>query len=173
MVYLSRGCMVASMLAASLWLGGIVALGAVVAPVVFRVVPAPTNADAMTLVFRRFDAVAVGCAVVVMVAEAARASAEHARLGVSGVIRVGAALAGSALAAWQAFDLAPKIEALHRSGAVRGVGAAGAELDAAHRLAESEAKAQVAFVAVFLVASVLSLASQARDHTEERRAERR
>jgi Domain of unknown function (DUF4149) len=160
--------MVASMLAASLWLGGIVVLGAVVAPIVFRVVPAPTNADAMTLVFRRFDDVAVACAVVVLVAEAARASAEHARLGVSGVIRVGAALAGSALAAWQAFDLAPKIEALHRGGAVRGVGALGAQLDAAHQLAEGEAKAQVFFVAAFLVASVLSLASQSNANAGER-----
>jgi len=160
--------MVASMLAASLWLGGILVLGAVVAPVVFRVVPAPTNADAMTLVFRRFDGVAVACAVVVLVAEAARASAEHARLGVSGVVRVGAALAGSALAAWQAFDLAPKIEALHRGGAVRGVGPLGAQLDAAHQLAEGEAKVQVFFVAVFLVASVLSLASQSNASARER-----
>ncbi len=152
--------MVASMLAASLWLGGILVLGAVVAPVVFRVVPPPINADAMTLVFRRFDGVAVACAVIVLVAEAARASAEHARLGISGVIRVGAALGGSALAAWQAFNLAPKIEALHRSGAVRGVGDLGAQLEAAHRLAENEATVQVVLVAAFLIASVLSLAAQ-------------
>jgi uncharacterized membrane protein len=165
--------MVASMLAASLWLGGILVLGAVVAPVVFRVVPSPTNGDAMTIIFRRFDGVAVACAVVVLVAEAARASAEHARLGVSGVIRVGAALGGTALAAWQAFNLAPKIEALHRSGAVRGVGDLGAQLDAAHRLAENEAKAQVLFVAAFLVASVLSLASQAQTPSRGSAQERR
>jgi uncharacterized membrane protein len=163
MGYLSRACTVASMLAASVWLGGILALGAVVAPIVFRVVPAPTNADAMTLIFRRFDGVAVACAVIVLVAEAARASSEHARLGGAGIVRVGMALGGSALATWQAFDLAPKIEALHRGGAVRGVGDLGAQLDAAHRLAETEAKVQVFFVAAFLVASVLSLASQGGD----------
>ena len=44
-----------STLAAAVWLGGILVLGAIVAPIVFHEVPAPTSADAMTHVFLRFD----------------------------------------------------------------------------------------------------------------------
>src|SRR5437879_1887369 len=58
------------LLALAVWAGGLLALGAVVAPIVFRVVPAPTSADAMTLVFRRFDVVAITCAAIALVAEA-------------------------------------------------------------------------------------------------------
>src|ERR1019366_877438 len=57
------------LLAASLWLGGIVVLGAVVAPAVFRIVHAPDSADAMTIVFLTLDKVALRAAVVVAVTE--------------------------------------------------------------------------------------------------------
>ena len=53
--------------------GGFATLGAVVAPLVFGIVPAPASADAMTAVFRRFDSVAIVCAVVVLVAEGGHA----------------------------------------------------------------------------------------------------
>ena len=48
-----------AILAVAVWLGGLAALGAVAAPVVFSRVPWPSSADAMTIVFRRFDAVAM------------------------------------------------------------------------------------------------------------------
>ena len=50
--------------AIGVWLGGLVALGAIAAPVVFAIVPMPASADAMTVVFRRFDLVAMACAAV-------------------------------------------------------------------------------------------------------------
>src|SRR5688572_13404979 len=58
------------LLALALWLGGLVVLGAIVAPTVFRIVPAPTSADAMTVVFRRFDVIAIAAGVVALVSEA-------------------------------------------------------------------------------------------------------
>ena len=57
---------IVTLLALSLWLGGMIVLGAVVAPIVFSVLPLPTSADAMTLVFRRFDAIAVTSAAIVL-----------------------------------------------------------------------------------------------------------
>src|SRR5512143_616848 len=61
-----------ALLATGVWLGGILVLGAIVAPIVFREVPAPTSADAMTLVFTTFDKLAMTCAAIVAVAEVVR-----------------------------------------------------------------------------------------------------
>src|SRR5579859_6957127 len=61
--------------AIALWLGGMLALGAIVAPAVFHIVPAPWSADAMTVVFRRFDSVAMASAAVVLAVEVGRAAA--------------------------------------------------------------------------------------------------
>ena len=58
-----------TVLGAAMWLGGMLTLGAIVAPVVFTIVPAPTSADAMTVVFRRFDVVAVTCAALMLACE--------------------------------------------------------------------------------------------------------
>ena len=69
----SRILTIVALLAVAVWLGGLTALGAVAAPVVFSTVPWPSSADAMTIVFRRFDAVAMACAAIVLATEAARA----------------------------------------------------------------------------------------------------
>ena len=70
-----RTLAIVALLAVAVWLGGLVALGAVAAPVVFSTVPWPSSADAMSIVFRRFDAVAMACAAIVLATEAVRAVA--------------------------------------------------------------------------------------------------
>lgn len=151
---------VVQVLAIALWAGGLVALGAVVAPIVFRVVPAPTSADAMTLVFGRFDRVAIACAAVALVAEAAFAAAARrggkaTRLDVvrAGALTIAAALA-IAIGAW----LSPGIAALHHAGAVRGFGEAGLALEKMHRLAESFAKAELVMLVVVVALSIAKVA---------------
>jgi hypothetical protein len=137
-------------LALALWAGGLVVLGAIVAPTVFGIVPAPTSADAMTVVFRRFDGVAIACAVIALLAEAALAW----RGGVSrrlDVLRGGATAVAAALAITEGAWLSPRIQALHRGGAVRGFGDAGLELEHLHRIAESVAKTELALLAAALV----------------------
>jgi len=134
-------------LAAALWLGGLVVLGAVVAPVIFRNVPAPTSADAMTLVFRRFDRVALACAAVLLSAEVLRVVL-RARIDRADVARGMAAVGASALATWLALAVSPRIEALHRAGAIRGLGDLGRELDTVHALAENLARVELALLAV-------------------------
>ncbi len=150
-----------AILAAALWLGGMIALGAIVAPVVFRVVPAPANADAMTLVFRRFDSLAMACAVAVLVIEALRAVGAEAMTRLDAA-RLGSALVASGLAIVQGLFLSPAIEALHLAGAVRGVGDLGMELDAKHQLAEMGGKLQALMLVAFIVLHVVTVARRAR-----------
>src|SRR5271165_1109743 len=93
---LDRAASSVALLALAVWLGGLVALGAITAPIVFAVAPYPQSADAMTLVFRRFDHVAMACAAFVLGAEAVKAARRRGPRGMTGVDAVRAA--ASALA---------------------------------------------------------------------------
>ncbi len=139
-----------SLVALAVWLGGMATLGAVAAPLVFGIVPAPASADAMTAVFRRFDGIAVTCAALVLVVEAAHAALRKPVLG-RDLARGGLAVAAAAFAIVEAVMVSPHIARLHAEGAIRGLGAAGLELDRAHHLAESLAKTELTLVAVVLV----------------------
>ena len=157
----SRVASVVALLALSVWLGGLLALGVVVAPVVFTMVSWPANADAMTVVFRRFDVVAMTCAALVLAAEAARALArvgftrgDHARALLASLAAAAAVLEGT--------RVSPRIAALHTAGAIRGVGAAGMELARLHDLAELCGKTEVVLLAVVVALHALSLSAGAR-----------
>jgi len=152
---LRRGAAVLGMLAAAVWLGGLVVLGAIVAPTIFGNVSMPASADAMTLVFRRFDLVAMSCAAILLGTEAARvlarvpfARVDHARAG-AGVLAALAAVA-------EGESVSPRIAALHAAGALRGRGADGLELDRLHHLAEALGKAEVALLVAVVVLQVLA-----------------
>lgn len=133
-----------NLLAVALWLGGLVALGAIVAPTVFHNVPMPTAADAMTRVFRRFDRIAMACAAVAVITEALRLRARPSSR--AGWLAAGLVVVAAALAVVEGVHFSPAIESLHRSGAVRGRGASGQELDELHRWAERLAKIEVALL---------------------------
>lgn len=149
----ARPVLVVYTLAVALWCGGKATLGAVVAPVVFRTVAAPASADAMTRVFRRFDTVALACALVAICCEAwlvlrARAPAPG-RLVRARPIALGIATVAAAVgASW----LSPAIERLHLGGAVRGFGPDGLELERLHAWAERLAKGEL-----LLLVGLLSL----------------
>lgn len=137
-------------LAIAAWAGGLVVLGAIVAPTVFRIVPAPSSADAMTVVFRKFDAVAMTSAAIALVAEATLflKDGKSTRLDlVRGSAAVVAGMLAIVVGAW----LSPGISELHRSGAIRGLNDAGIELERLHRLAETAGKGQLALLLVVLV----------------------
>ena len=136
-------------LALALWAGGLVTLGAVVAPTVFGIVPAPTSADAMTVVFRRFDRIAMTCAALTLVAEALLAWCGGPRTR-GDLARAAVVFLAATFASVSGLWLSPAIEALHRAGAVRGFGAAGLELERLHRIAESVAKTELALLALVL-----------------------
>jgi hypothetical protein len=148
-----------AVVALALWLGGLVALGACAAPLVFGLVPAPWSGNAMGAVFRRFDSIAITCAVVVLACDALRtvtaprgrrqSPAERAR----GLFAIVAAVA----AIYSGIQVSPKIIALHVDGAIRGFGEAGMALEKLHRLAETLGKIEITFGLVLLVLQVFTL----------------
>jgi len=139
------------MLGIAVWLGGLVALGAIAAPVVFSIVPYPSSADAMTAVFLRFDRVAMSCAAVVLAAEALQAGT-RVPFAAPDYVRTALSALAAALAVAEAKIFSPRIAALHGAGVVRGVESAGLELAKLHDTAEWLGKAQL-----ILLFSVLSL----------------
>lgn len=125
-----------------LWIGGMIALGACAAPFVFEMTPAPTSGYAMGAAFARFDQIAIGSAVILLGAEVARtlvagrrsrALAARARRLLAVLMALGAVYTG--------LQITPRINALHRDGARRGLGEAGAELERIHHHAEAIGKA--------------------------------
>lgn len=146
-------------LAIAAWAGGLVVLGAIVAPTVFRIVPAPSSADAMTVVFGRFDAIAMTSAAIALVAEATL-FLEDGRPTRVDIVRGSATVLAGVLAIVVGTWLSPSIAALHRSGAIRGLNEGGVELERLHRLAESAGKGQLALLLVVLVLVLAKLAKR-------------
>jgi hypothetical protein len=167
-VRLEVGAAAVAVIALGLWVGGLVALGACAAPIVFHVVPAPLSGDAMGAVFRRFDALAITCAVIVLGCEAVRILSARRPAGgdphaapsapsLSARTRTALAIAAAAAAIYGGTQLSPKIIALHAAGAVRGFGPDGTELERLHALAESIAKIEVAAGLLLLALEVTTL----------------
>jgi hypothetical protein len=144
-----RATAVVALLAIAVWLGGLLALGAIAAPIVFSVAPWPSSADAMALVFRRFDLVAMTCAAIALGTEATQRLA-RVRFFTVDHVRSGAIALAAAMAVLEGTCISPRIAALHAAGAVRGMGSAGAQLARLHDLAEWCGKGQL----VLLVAAV-------------------
>jgi len=151
-----------ALLAAAVWLGGLVALGAIAAPVVFSVAPWPASADAMTIVFRRFDVLAMACAAIVVATEAARAAARVPFARVDGA-RTAVGVLAAAAAVVEGAIVSPRIAALHAAGAIRGVGAGGAEMARLHDAAEACGKTEVLLLAAFVVLNAVTLSRVGRD----------
>jgi hypothetical protein len=157
-VALRRATSAVALLAVALWLGGLVALGAVAAPIVFSIVPLPLSADAMTVVFRRFDRVAMGCAALALVTEAvcALARASFRRIDMA---RAGVTALAAAAAVFEGTSLSPRIAELHSGGAIRSVAEAGMELARLHDMAEWCGEAEVVLLAVVVVMHVLAFST--------------
>lgn len=138
----------------TLWASGLVVLGAIVAPTVFRIVPAPHSADAMTVVFRRFDQVAIygGCLALFMESLAAWRRKKTTPFDLGRAVALGFAWA---LALLTGVWLSPGIEALHREGALRGLGESGLRLERLHSLAEAVAKGELLLLVTVLVMLVV------------------
>jgi uncharacterized membrane protein len=140
----------------ALWIGGLLVLGAIVAPSIFGHVRAPDAASAMTIVFRRFDRVALVCAAALLGCEVAFAMTTRP-IGRSDLARAAVVVGMSGLCIWQATVLSPRIESLHRAGVVRGEGELGVAFERAHKLAEGSAKTQVVLGLGYLVLLVAGL----------------
>jgi hypothetical protein len=136
-------------LAVAVWLGGLIALGAIAAPLVFANVSFPQSADAMTLVFRRFDMVAMTCAAIAMASEAAKVAGRVA-FGRADHLRAGLTVVAAVLAVGEGTLVSPRIAALHGAGVMRGMGVAGETLSHLHDIAETLGKTELVLLAIVL-----------------------
>lgn len=153
-----RAAAALAVLAAGVWVGGMVALGACAAPAVFNLTPAPYSGDAMGVAFARFDQIALGAAVTLLAAEVARtwAAGGRARLPVARVRRI-AAFVIAGCAAYLGLVLTPQINDLHKAGVRRRVGPEGAALDAIHRRAELVGKIETGLGVALVMLHVFTL----------------
>lgn len=146
-----------AVVALGVWVGGMIALGACAAPLVFGMVPAPLSGDTMGAIFRRFDALAIGSAMVALAAEAVRIAAQRSPSTLGDRARGGVALLAAACAVTGGLAISPRIVALHAAGAIRGLGEGGAALERLHRIAESLGKVEVALGIAAIVLHVATL----------------
>jgi len=150
----------AAVLAAGLWIGGLVALGACAAPFVFRLTPAPFSGDAMGAAFARFDQIALGAAVVILACEVVRTwIARREPRGTAARVRRIVAVVMASFAAYEGLLLTPRILELHRAGARRNVGPEGAELERVHVRAEQVGKLDLSLGVALIALHVFTVAS--------------
>jgi hypothetical protein len=117
----------------------------------------PASADAMVVVFRRFDAVAMTCGAIILSTEALRRAVPRVVFARADFARASVSVAAAAAAVFQGTRLSPRIAELHAAGVVRGLGAGGVELSRMHDLAESCGKVQVILLVTLVVLHVASL----------------
>jgi hypothetical protein len=145
-----------------------VALGACAAPAVFRLAPAPYSGNAMGTAFARFDHLALGAAVVLLAAEVTRTWAAGARARTLWPrLRRLLAIAMAGCGAYVGLVSTPQINGLHQSGAQRGQGPAGVQLDVIHKRAEAVGKAETLFGVALVLLHVLTLPARRPEDADE------
>ena len=155
---LDRVAATVAVLCAGSLFGGLIALGACAAPMVFRMAPAPFSGNAMGAAFARWDRVAVILSGLLLVCEVVRtwAARGRSRRLVPRIRRV-AAIIVALSAVFIGTKLSPRILELHENGARRGEGAEGAELDEVHRRAELVGKIEAALAVALVGLHVFTL----------------
>lgn len=148
--------------------GGLVALGAGAAPLVFGMLPRPIAGNVMGEIFSRWDRVAMGASGVLLVAEIVRTWAARARARqlLARLRRIAAVLVALCVA-YIGTALSPRIMELHRSGVHRGEGDQGAELEAVHRRAELVGKIEMVLALGLVALHVFTLRARNEDEDEE------
>lgn len=164
---IDRAAASVAVLCAGALVGGLVALGAGAAPLVFSMLPRPIAGNVMGEIFSRWDRVAMGASGALLVAEivrtwAARGRARH----LVPRIRRMAAIVVALCAAYIGTALSPRIMELHRAGVVRGQGELGADLEAVHRRAELVGKIEIALALGLVALHVFTLRAR-QDEDEE------
>jgi hypothetical protein len=165
-----RIAVVAAVLSAGVWAGGLVALGACAAPFVFALTPYPFSGDAMGAAFARFDGITIGCATVLLGSEIVRTVAARGRQTLATRLRRYVAILMAAGAVYASLLLTPRILELHRQGARRNVGSEGAELERVHGRAELVAKAELALATLLVALHVFTLRAARDDDADDEEA---
>ncbi|HRI69427.1 MAG TPA: DUF4149 domain-containing protein [Polyangium sp.] len=145
-------------LAAGLYIGGLVALGACAAPAVFHLTPTPFSGDAMGAAFARFDQVAIGASVVALGSEIARTwSAGLPGRTTPARIRRLCAIVMALCTTYIGMTLTPRINEMHKAGVRRDETPQGQVLEAIHRRAELVGKVGLFFGVAFVSLGIFTL----------------
>lgn len=155
-----------AVLCAGSLIGGLTALGACAAPMVFALAPAPYSGNAMGAAFARWDRVALVASGLLLVCEIVRtwAARGRARTVIARVRRFAGVLVALAVT-YIGTSLSPRINELHEQGVRRGEGEQGAVLEAIHKRAELVGKIELALALGLIVLHVFTL--RTRDDEEE------
>lgn len=140
------------MMGLALMIGGMLALGAFTAPVLFRAMPRPEAGEAMTLIFRRYDSVLlVGLGLVVLGEVLRLLSAGLPTLTPVIGIRFGvmALLVGMML--YSILTVNPQIEAMQKAGVTHGATEEGKRFSETHQMSEKLYKIELAVAVVLLI----------------------
>jgi hypothetical protein len=147
--------------------GGLLALGAVVAPLVFRS-GISGAADLMTSIFTRFDKVAIALVLVALATEAVSVVVRGGPMTRLRVARGALVVLFSLGVAVQSGVLSPTIARLHAEGVQRYVGPRGMEFDRIHNWSSRVGKLTVSLAIAAVVAVLLerrTAVSPARDRS--------
>jgi hypothetical protein len=165
---IDRGAATVAVLAAGIWMGGMIALGACAAPFVFRLTPDPYSGEAMGAAFARFDQIAIGAAIIMLGAEVARTFVQGARgRSLPARLRRLLAILMAAGAVYSGLVLTPQILGSHRAGVRQGVGAEGAALAQIHQRASAIGKIEIVFGVALVALHVFTLRLRRPDEDDE------
>jgi hypothetical protein len=164
---LDKGATIVAVSALGLWVGGLVALGACAAPMVFEMTPYPFSGRAMGAAFSRFDSIAIGCSVLVLGCEIVRTLLALKRRPRSGAIlprlRRYGAIVMAAGAVYTGMRLSPEIMQLHEAGVRRNVGVEGEQLEAIHAQAELIGKTLIPLALIVIALHIMTLGARRED----------
>ena len=146
---------VVATLAVALWLGGMLALGAIAAPEVFGQLEREVAGPVMGAIFGKFDRLVLVLIGVLIASEGVRVLIEGVR-GKLALARIGTVLVLIGLALTSALWLGPSINELFEQGVRRGVGDAGDDMDRLHDLATLLGKVAFVFAAAWLTLGIIA-----------------
>ncbi|MBL9026429.1 MAG: DUF4149 domain-containing protein [Myxococcales bacterium] len=153
-----RVAVVVAVLAAGLVVGGMLALGACAAPMVFRLTPAPYSGNAMGAAFARFDRIAIGASCALLAAEVVRTYlARRHRQKITERLRRFAGIGLAGAVTFMGLVLSPEINDLHTKGVRRGEGELGMQLEATHKRAEMVGRLEAALGLLCIALHVFTL----------------
>lgn len=140
------------MLGLSLLIGGMLALGAFTAPVLFRTFPRLEAGEAMTVMFRRYDIVLLAGLGMILVGEALRLVATGVpSIGFLAGLRYGTMAALTGLMLFSVFNINAQIEAMQKAGVRHGASEESKKFTATHQLSEKLYKIEMSAAVLILL----------------------
>jgi hypothetical protein len=143
--------MVLETLGLALMIGGMLALGAFVAPAVFGHFPREEAGKVMTLIFRRYDYILLPSVGLIALGEILRTWVHGYSTHIVARVRYVVFIILVVLSLFSILVVNPKIEAYQHAGALRGVGAEGIAFDSLHRKSEALYKSELLLAIILLI----------------------